>query len=47
VGVTRPDKELRPDHEIVSLYLKKPVYATAALWEKRLYVFYRQGWAKR
>jgi len=40
VGVSRPDKELRPDHEIVTLYLKRPVYATIALWEKRLYVFY-------
>jgi len=34
VGVTRPDKELRPKHEIVTLYLKRPVYATVALWEK-------------
>jgi len=40
VGVSRPDKELRPEHEIVTLYLKKPVYATATLWGKRLYVFY-------
>jgi len=40
VGVTRPDGELRPDHEIVTLYHKKPVYATAVLWKKRLYVFY-------
>ena len=39
VGVTRPDKS-RPDHEIVTLYLKKPVYATIVLWEKRLYIFY-------
>jgi len=42
VGVTRPDKELRLDHEIVTLYLKKSVYATVALWEKRLYVFYNR-----
>jgi len=40
VGKTRPDKELRPDHEIVTLYLKRPVYTAAALWGKRLYVFY-------
>jgi len=39
VGVTRPDKS-RPDHEIVTLYLKKPVYTTAALWGRGLYVFY-------
>ena len=39
VGVTRPDGELRPEHEIVTLYHKKPVYATAVLW-KKLYVLY-------
>jgi len=39
VGVTRPEGELRPDHEIVTLYHKKPVYATAVLW-KKLYVLY-------
>jgi len=31
VGVTRPDGELRPEHEIVTLYHKKPVYATEVL----------------
>jgi len=39
VGKSRPDK-LNPNREIVTLYLEKPVYATATLWEKRLYVLY-------
>jgi len=39
VGVSNPDKS-RLNSKIVTLYLKKPVYATAVLWEKRLYVFY-------
>jgi len=39
VGKSRPDR-LNPNREIVTLYLEKPVYATVALWEKRLYVLY-------
>lgn len=39
VGVSRPDK-LNPNRKIVTLYLERPVYATIALWEKRLYVYY-------
>ena len=39
VEVSRPDK-LNPNREIITLYLKKPVYATIALWEEKLYVFY-------
>jgi len=39
VGKSRPDKA-RPRHEIVTLYLERPIYATVALWGKRLYVFY-------
>ena len=40
MGKSKPDKELRPEHEIVMLYLKRPVYATITLWRRRLYVFY-------
>jgi len=39
VGESRPDK-LNPNRKIVTLYLERPVYATMALWERRLYVFY-------
>jgi len=39
VGESRPDK-LNPNRKIVTLYLEKPVCATVALWEKRLYVLY-------
>jgi len=39
VRISRPDKS-RLDSKIITLYLKKPVYATVVLLRKRLYLFY-------